>query len=91
MPIHTKGLSEKEWTRIVEQHNGVPNGVTSEEWNLILERRKTREREIAISSGLELAARLAEQWATESGGGSGNGGEGYLNLAIAIRRLKNAQ
>lgn len=67
--------------------------LSNEEWNLILERRRTREREIDISSGLELAARLAEQWAAERmiADSASNGGEGYLNLATAIRRLKNAQ
>ena len=39
----------------------------------------------SFNAGLELAAQLAESWADQCCGGSGEGGEGYRNLAKAIR------
>lgn len=45
----------------------------------------------AFNAGLELAARIAESWADECCGGSGQGGEGYRNLAKVIRNKQRSQ
>ncbi len=39
----------------------------------------------SFNAGLELAAKIADSWADECCGGSGVDGEGYRNLAKAIR------
>jgi hypothetical protein len=41
---------------------------------------------VAFNQGLELAAQIAEAWANEAEAYGGNGGEGYRNLAHAIRK-----
>jgi hypothetical protein len=64
-----------------------PEGLTTEEWNLILELRQKNRDTAWRNTGLQEAASLADQWADECCGGSGQGGEGYRNLATAIRRL----
>ncbi len=38
-------------------------------------------------AGLRAASNKAINWADECCGGSGDGGEGYRNLAAAIRRI----
>lgn len=40
------------------------------------------------NAGLIDAARKADSWGEESGGGSGTGGEGYKNLANSIRDMQ---
>jgi hypothetical protein len=44
----------------------------------------------SFNAGLELAARLAESWADECCGGSGDYGEGYRNLAKSIRAKQSS-
>ncbi|WP_049820074.1 hypothetical protein [Bradyrhizobium japonicum] len=39
--------------------------------------------------GIMAAAEKARSWGNEAGGGSGQGGEGYISLADAITRLIN--
>jgi hypothetical protein len=64
-----------------------PIGLSPDEWELVLKHRRDRAETAAYNRGLEAAAFLAKQWARECGGGSGQGGSGYLNLADAIMRL----
>jgi hypothetical protein len=40
----------------------------------------------AYNRGLHAAACLAENWGEQAGGGSGQHGQGYKNLASSIRR-----
>lgn len=64
-----------------------PDGLTAEEWAVVLKMRRDLADRAARATGLEAAARLAENWADQAGGGSGLGGEGFRNLATAIRQL----
>jgi hypothetical protein len=72
----------------------LPDGVTPEEWKaalaMVQEMRRQRERTTSYNRGLEAAAQQAEAWAAQCCGGSGEGGEGYRNLAIAIRRMASS-
>lgn len=62
--------------------------ITRDEWARVERERQRNKDTIAYNQGLEAAAQQAESWAAQSGGGSGVGGEGYTNLAIAIRRMQ---
>lgn len=62
--------------------------LTPEEQALIIEHRKRLDYKRAYDDGLETAARICESWAAESCGGSGEGGQGYKNLAAIIREKK---
>lgn len=61
--------------------------LSAEEARVVEELRESRTRRTGYMEGLEAAARLAYRWAEEAGGGMGGGGEGYRNLAAAIRQI----
>lgn len=61
----------------------VPAGLTREEWEMVLRHRLVVTSRLHYNRGLEAAARKAESYARECGGG----GDGYLNLANAIREM----
>lgn len=65
----------------------IPEGLTREEWQMVLDARQRARENISFNEGVLTAARLAEEWADQCAGGSGKGGEGYMNLGAAIRRL----
>lgn len=60
--------------------------LSPEEQAIIIEHRKKRDYMRAYNHGLETAACICESWAAESCGGSGEGGQGYKNLAEIIRK-----
>jgi hypothetical protein len=64
-----------------------PEGLTTDEWKMIKDHRKKQERDRYRNLGLADAAGLADNWAEQCCGGSGEGGEGYRNLANAIRGM----
>jgi hypothetical protein len=55
---------------------------------LVLEEERERRETMMFNSGLEAAARKSVEWADQSCGGSGFGGEGYRNLATSILSLR---
>jgi hypothetical protein len=61
--------------------------LTNEEWQAVQEMRLQKRDKTVRNGALEEAARLADSWADESGGGSGKGGEGWRNFASAIRKM----
>jgi hypothetical protein len=61
--------------------------ISEAEWQAVQEMRLRKRNAEAYNRGLEDAATLAERWGDESGGGSGEGGSGYCNLATAIRKM----
>lgn len=61
-----------------------PEGLSNREWEAVLELRKSDTYAKGVNHGLELAASIAEEWGRVSGGGTGEGGEGYRNLAQTI-------
>lgn len=67
--------------------NTRPDNLTAEEWEMVLQFRRAKADAAARARGLDAAARLADEWADQCGGGSGAGGDGYRNLAAAIRQL----
>lgn len=62
--------------------------LSKEEVQLILTQRKEKARITSYNQGLEAAAQQAESYAAQCCGGTGEGGEGYKNLAVSIRQLK---
>ncbi len=67
-----------------EMAPGTLQQLTEAERIFIAQQRKSAEMDRAFNAGLEAAARLAESWADQCCGGSGEGGEGYRNLAKSI-------
>lgn len=61
--------------------------LSDEEVKLIQKHRQDRERERWFLRGAEAAADLADQWYAQASGQLVRSGEGYKNLAAAIRRL----
>lgn len=53
-----------------------------------LKKLEREQRQRFFQMGLDAASALADNWADQCCGGSGEGGEGYRNLACAQRRLK---
>jgi hypothetical protein len=64
-----------------------PPGLSTAEWEMVQEMSRQAIRREGYNRGIEAAAQQAEAWADQCCGGSGEGGEGYRNLAVAIRRM----
>ena len=62
-----------------------PEGLSEAEWLAVLDMRKRLVFDNGFNAGLETAALIADSWADQCCGGSGEGGEGYRNLAVSIR------
>lgn len=57
-------------------------------WTLAEIHRLAYELQITHDLAIAAAANIAKSWAAECCGGSGEGGEGYLNLANTINNLR---
>src|ERR1041385_5904522 len=64
------------------------NGGKAHDWTLSQLHELAFELQQTHDMAIHQAAMIAMSWSKEAGGGSGQGGEGYANLAEAINKLK---